>query len=89
MGLVNRVVPAGTALDEALTMARAIAGKSGSVLRIGKRAFYDQIEMPLAKAYDHAAAVMVENMLARDAREGIDAFLEKRAPTWEEPPHDA
>jgi enoyl-CoA hydratase/carnithine racemase len=85
MGLVNRVTPVGGALAEAMAMARVIAQKSGPVLAIGKRAFYEQAEMPLARAYDHAAAVMVENMLARDAQEGIGAFLEKRPPVWEEP----
>ncbi len=89
MGLVNRVTPHGGALEEAMAMARTIARKSGPVLAIGKRAFYDQAEMPLARAYDHAAAVMVENMLARDAQEGIEAFLEKRAPVWEEPAHES
>jgi enoyl-CoA hydratase/carnithine racemase len=85
MGLVNRVTPVGGALAEAMAMARVNAQKSGPVLAIGKRAFYEQAEMPLARAYDHAAAVMVENMLARDAQEGIGAFLEKRPPVWEEP----
>ncbi|MFO1148840.1 MAG: enoyl-CoA hydratase [Alsobacter sp.] len=88
MGLVNRVTPPGGALDEAMAMARTIAQKSGPVLAIGKRAFTDQLEMPLTQAYEHAAAVMVENMLARDAQEGIEAFLEKRAPVWEEPAHE-
>ena len=50
----------------------------------GKRAFYTQAEMPLAEAYDHATRVMVENMLARDAEEGIGAFIEKRAPQWQD-----
>jgi enoyl-CoA hydratase/carnithine racemase len=52
------------------------------VLKIGKEAFYQQIEMDLAAAYSYASDVMVENMLARDAEEGIDAFLEKRPPAW-------
>jgi enoyl-CoA hydratase/carnithine racemase len=51
-------------------------------VKIGKRAFYEQREMGLAAAYDHASAVMVENMLARDAEEGIGAFMEKRTPVW-------
>ncbi len=83
MGLVNRVVPAGGALAQAQRLAAVIASKSPATIRIGKRAFYEQREMGLAAAYDHASAVMVENMLARDAEEGIGAFVEKRAPVWE------
>ncbi|QEL22571.1 enoyl-CoA hydratase [Bosea sp. F3-2] len=83
MGLVNRAVPAGQALAEAGRLATAIAAKSRATVRTGKRAFYEQREMGLKAAYDHASAVMVENMLARDAEEGIGAFMEKRAPIWE------
>ncbi len=83
MGLVNRVVPVGGALEEALRMAAIIAAKSPLALRVGKRAFYEQAEMELSEAYDHASRVMVENMLARDAEEGIGAFMGKREPTWE------
>jgi enoyl-CoA hydratase/carnithine racemase len=82
MGLVNRVVPAGAALAEARRLAAIIAAKAPATVRIGKRAFYEQREMGLKAAYDHASAVMVENMLARDAEEGIGAFMEKRAPVW-------
>lgn len=82
-GLVNRVVPAGTALDEALQMAELIASKSPATIAIGKAAFYDQIEMGLADAYAEAARVMVANMMYRDAQEGIGAFLDKRAPKWQ------
>jgi enoyl-CoA hydratase/carnithine racemase len=82
-GLVNRVVPAGEAETEALRMAEAIAQKSPLTLKIGKRAFYEQLEMGLSDAYDHAARVMVENMLAQDAEEGIGAFIEKREPQWQ------
>ncbi|MGL4976140.1 MAG: enoyl-CoA hydratase [Bosea sp. (in: a-proteobacteria)] len=82
MGLVNRVVAAGSALSEAQAMAAIIAAKSPLTLKIGKQAFYAQREMGLAQAYDHASAVMVENMLARDAEEGIGAFMEKRVPEW-------
>lgn len=84
IGLVNRVVPAGGAREEALRLAAVIASKSPATVRVGKRAFYEQREMPLPAAYDHASAVMVENMLARDAAEGIGAFLEKREPVWTE-----
>lgn len=83
-GLVNRVVPDGRVRDEALAMARTIAAKSKLTVSIGKQAFYRQIELPLAEAYDHAAAVMVENMMTADADEGICAFLEKRTPAWKD-----
>ena len=82
IGLVNRVVPKGEALAAAEVMARTIAAKSSLTLAIGKRAFYEQIEMTREDAYLHASHVMVENMLARDAEEGINAFLEKRDPLW-------
>ncbi|HRN83622.1 MAG TPA: enoyl-CoA hydratase [Hyphomicrobium sp.] len=81
-GLVNRVVAPERVRDEALAMARAIAAKSRITVAIGKEAFYRQIEMPLSEAYEYAAAVMVENMMAADAAEGICAFLEKRPPVW-------
>ncbi|HEX8167280.1 MAG TPA: enoyl-CoA hydratase [Beijerinckiaceae bacterium] len=83
MGLVNRVAPEGEAMHEARRLAEAIAAKSPLTLKIGKRAFYEQLEMGLSEAYRHASAVMVENMLARDAEEGIGAFIGKREPTWE------
>lgn len=81
-GLVNRVVPAGQEVEEALSLARVIAAKSPATVAIGKRAFYEQMEMPLSNAYDYAAAVMVENMLMADAEEGISAFMGKRIPQW-------
>jgi enoyl-CoA hydratase/carnithine racemase len=84
IGLVNRVVPPGTELDAALALARKIAGKSSHVVKLGKAAFYRQLEMGLDDAYRYTAEVMVENMLARDAEEGISAFVEKRAPKWED-----
>jgi enoyl-CoA hydratase/carnithine racemase len=82
-GLVNRVVPSGRVLDEALALADLIASKPATTLATGKEAFYRQIEMPLADAYDYAARVMVENMMHSDSKEGIGAFLEKRAPVWD------
>lgn len=84
IGLVNRVVVAGHATEAALELARKIARKSGSVVTIGKRAFYEQAEMDVAAAYALASRVMVENMLARDAAEGIGAFVGKREPVWEQ-----
>jgi enoyl-CoA hydratase/carnithine racemase len=84
IGLVNRVVGAGHERAEALKLAKKIAAKSALTVKIGKQAFYRQAEMPLADAYKYAADVMVENMLARDAEEGIRAFIEKREPTWQD-----
>ncbi|HMK78371.1 MAG TPA: enoyl-CoA hydratase [Xanthobacteraceae bacterium] len=84
IGLVNRVVPAGSERAATLALARQIAAKSALTVKIGKAAFYRQLEMSLADAYRYAAEVMVENMLARDAEEGIGAFIEKRTPRWED-----
>jgi enoyl-CoA hydratase/carnithine racemase len=83
IGLVNHVVPAGTEREEALKLAAKITAKSPLTVKIGKEAFYRQLEMPLAEAYRYTSDVMVENMLARDAEEGITAFIEKRDPKWE------
>ncbi|HEX9856819.1 MAG TPA: enoyl-CoA hydratase [Paracoccaceae bacterium] len=83
IGLVNRVVPPETLEAETLALARLVAAKLGAAVRIGKRAFYDQIGLGLAAAYGHAGAVMTENMLWRDTDEGIAAFLEKREPDWQ------
>jgi enoyl-CoA hydratase/carnithine racemase len=83
IGLVNRVVPEAGLAEAALAIARQIAAKSPLTVKIGKEAFYRQLDMPLAQAYDYASRVMTENMLARDAEEGIDAFIEKREPQWE------
>ena len=82
VGLVNRVVPQDALAAETRALAATVAGKLGGAVKIGKRAFYDQIGLGLAEAYDHTAAVMVENMLWRDTAEGIQAFLEKRKPDW-------
>ncbi|GAB4382640.1 enoyl-CoA hydratase [Albidovulum sp.] len=82
IGLVNRVVPADSLAAETRALAETVASKLTAAVRIGKRTFYDQIEMTRAAAYEHAGAVMVENMLWRDTEEGIAAFLEKRRPDW-------
>jgi len=82
IGLVNRVVPHEGLRDAVDGLAREIAGKSALTVATGKEAFYRQAELDLAAAYRYAAEVMTTNMLARDAGEGIDAFLAKRAPVW-------
>jgi enoyl-CoA hydratase/carnithine racemase len=84
LGLVNRVVPPAELDAEVARLARQIAGKSAHVVAIGKEAFYRQAELGVAEAYDYASEVMTRNMLARDAEEGIDAFIEKRAPVWQD-----
>jgi len=84
IGLVNEVVPAGQERAAAIKLAEKIAAKSTAIVKIGKQAFYRQAEMSLADAYDYASQVMVENMLARDAEEGISAFIEKRDPKWQD-----
>lgn len=84
LGLVNSVVPAGEERQAAIDLAKQIAVKSAYTLKVGKEAFYRQAEMSLADAYLYTAQVMTENMLARDAQEGIGAFIEKREPKWED-----
>lgn len=81
-GLVNRVVPPEYLNQIVRKYAETIASKSPLTLKIGKEAFYAQAEMGLSDAYDYAVRVMVENMMARDAEEGIRAFVEKRRPEW-------
>jgi len=84
IGLVNSVVPPGTERDAAIALAQKIALKSAHTIRLGKEAFYRQAEMSLADAYRYAAEVMTVNMMARDAEEGISAFIEKREPKWQD-----
>jgi enoyl-CoA hydratase/carnithine racemase len=84
IGLINRVVPAGSERDAAIALATKVALKSAHTIKLGKQAFYRQAEMSLADAYRYAAEVMTENMMARDAEEGIGAFIEKRAPKWQD-----
>ena len=84
IGLVNRVVTAGKASEHALELARQIASKSMLTVKLGKQAFYRQRELNLADAYKLTIDVMVDNMLARDAEEGLNAFIEKRDPIWED-----
>ena len=82
LGLVNRLAPTPQVMEEALALAAEIIAKSPFTLKIGKEAFYRQAELGLGEAYDYASQVMTENMMALDAQEGIDAFLEKRRPEW-------
>jgi enoyl-CoA hydratase/carnithine racemase len=84
IGLINRVVTPGEERAAALALAKQIAAKSSYVLKIGKQAFYRQAELGLAEAYNYASEVMTENMMARDAEEGICAFIEKRDPKWQD-----
>jgi enoyl-CoA hydratase/carnithine racemase len=75
-------VEADRVVNEAVELGRQIALKPKRTLKIGKEAFYRQLEMPLDEAYAYASAVMVENMLDAEAEEGIGAFIDKRAPKW-------
>jgi enoyl-CoA hydratase/carnithine racemase len=84
LGLVNRVVPRAELGTATMALARQIAAKSALTVAIGKEAFYRQAELDLGEAYRYAAEVMTRNMLARDAAEGIDAFLQKRPPVWQD-----
>ncbi|MFA9408472.1 MAG: enoyl-CoA hydratase [Candidatus Dadabacteria bacterium] len=83
IGLVNRVVPEAELDSATLELANKIAAKSPLTLKIGKEAFYKQLDKDMSGAYEYCSRVMVENMMARDAEEGIDAFLEKRTPVWQ------
>lgn len=83
MGLVSDVVADDVLSETTLDLARRIASKSGMTVQTGKQAFYQQIDMPLAEAYQFASGVMTQNMQTLDAREGIGAFIEKRSPRWQ------
>jgi enoyl-CoA hydratase/carnithine racemase len=84
LGLINRAVAPGEERVAAMALARTVASKSSYTVKVGKQAFYRQLEMGLAEAYAYASEVMTENLMARDATEGICAFFEKRKPTWED-----
>jgi enoyl-CoA hydratase/carnithine racemase len=84
IGLINRVVAPGEERKDAMALAHKIASKSSYTVKTGKLAFYRQAELGLAEAYDYASEVMTENLMARDAEEGICAFIDKRDPTWED-----
>jgi len=83
-GLVNRIVPHDQLAHQALKLAELIASKPKATVKIGKEAFYRQLEMPLGEAYAYASEVMTMNMLEAEANEGICAFVEKREPKWPE-----
>ena len=83
-GIVNRVVPPEYLTQIVNKYAQAIAAKSASAVRFGKAAFHAQSAMGLAEAYDHAGRVMVENMMSGDCQEGIEAFIDKRKPRWQD-----
>ena len=82
LGLINRVVPEMLLEHETATLADQLAAKLGSAVKIGKQAFYKQLEMPIEQAYEYTGEVMAQNMLHRDTEEGISAFIEKRPPNW-------
>jgi len=82
IGLINNHFSKSKLNSEVLKIAKNIASKSNLTIKIGKQAFYKQLEMPLKDAYNYASKVMVLNMMAQDAKEGISAFLEKRKPIW-------
>ena len=84
IGLINDHFSQDSLEDEVLKLAENISSKSRKVVKIGKKAFYKQIEMPLDKAYKYTSQVMSENMMALDAKEGISAFIEKRKPNWKD-----
>ncbi|UWR46546.1 enoyl-CoA hydratase [Phaeobacter inhibens] len=82
LGLINRIAAPEDLEQTTKALAQTVAGKLDAAVKIGKRAFYDQLQLPTADAYAHTGAVMVENLMLRDTVEGIDAFLEKRDPDW-------
>ena len=84
IGLINRVTKDANVVQSTIALAEVIASKSSQTLKIGKEAFYKQKNMPLSEAYDYASKVMVDNMLEHDAKEGIDSFLQKRKPKWQD-----
>ena len=83
IGLINDYFSNKKLNSEILKIAKLIASKSNLTIKIGKQAFYKQLEMPLKKAYAYTSKMMTENMMANDAQEGISAFLEKRKPKWQ------
>jgi enoyl-CoA hydratase/carnithine racemase len=84
IGLINRVAPANRLAEEVDQLAHKVASKSMATVKLGKRGFYRQLDLPLAKAYAYTSGIMVENLMLSDAKEGIGAFIEKRRPKWQD-----
>lgn len=84
LGLINRAVPETLLEQEATSLAEQLADKLGSAVKIGKQAFYQQLDMPIEQAYAYTGEVMAQNMMHRDTEEGISAFIEKRPPNWDQ-----
>lgn len=84
LGLINRIASEDGLQEATSELAETVASKLAVAVKIGKEAFYNQLQMSLSDAYDYTGSVMVENMLFRDTEEGISAFIEKRDPNWEQ-----
>ena len=84
IGLINDHYENSDLENQVFKLAEIVASKSSKVVKIGKKAFYKQLEMPLDKAYKYTSQVMSENMMTLDAKEGISAFIEKRKPDWKD-----
>jgi len=84
LGLINRAVPSDQLATETQALADTLTNKLGAAVRVGKQAFYEQLQLPVDQAYAYAGDVMVQNMLYRDTAEGIAAFIEKRPPDWQQ-----
>ncbi|CUH48404.1 enoyl-CoA hydratase [Ruegeria atlantica] len=84
LGLINRAVPEMLLEHETMALAEQLAGKLGSAVKVGKQAYYKQLDMPIEQAYAYTGEVMAQNMMHRDTEEGISAFIEKRPPNWEQ-----
>ena len=81
-GLINKCVPLERLHVDTLNLAKLIASKPTSTVKIGKEAFYKQLEKPIKQAYTYTSKIMTENMMKKDAIEGINSFIEKRSPVW-------
>lgn len=84
LGLINRAVPEKVLEQETMALAELLAAKLGSAVKVGKQAFYKQLDMPIEQAYAYTGEVMAQNMMHRDTEEGISAFIEKRSPNWDQ-----
>lgn len=85
LGLINRAVPADQLEQETRQMAETLASKLGAAVKVGKEAYYQQLQMPIEQAYAYTSKVIVENLMQPDTIEGMAAFIEKRSPNWEKP----